>query len=75
MPARDNISLGHHDDLDAVRASATTAGADCFLSRLPAGYDTVLGPDYTGGTDLSGGQWQRVALARAFHRDGRYGTG
>jgi len=69
MPARDNISLGHHDDLEAVQASATIAGADGFLSRLPAGYDTVLGPDYIGGTDLSGGQWQRVALARAFHRD------
>src|SRR4029453_2800929 len=27
--------------------------------------DTVLARGYTGGTDLSGGQWQRVALARA----------
>ena len=27
--------------------------------------DTVLAKGYTGGTDLSGGQWQRVALARA----------
>jgi ABC-type multidrug transport system fused ATPase/permease subunit len=27
--------------------------------------DTVLARGYSGGTDLSGGQWQRVALARA----------
>ena len=30
-----------------------------------ADLDTVLAKGYTGGTDLSGGQWQRVALARA----------
>jgi ATP-binding cassette subfamily B protein len=29
----------------------------------------VLGPEFAGGSDLSGGQWQRVALARAFLRD------
>jgi ATP-binding cassette subfamily B protein len=29
------------------------------------GWDTVLSRKYTGGVDLSGGQWQRVALARA----------
>src|SRR5699024_5749672 len=33
--------------------------------RLPHGWDTVLSPGYTDGTDLSGGQWQRIALARA----------
>jgi ABC-type multidrug transport system fused ATPase/permease subunit len=27
--------------------------------------DTVLSAEYSGGTDLSGGQWQRIALARA----------
>ena len=30
-----------------------------------ASLDTILARGYTGGTDLSGGQWQRVALARA----------
>jgi ATP-binding cassette subfamily B protein len=29
----------------------------------------MLGPEFTGGTDLSIGQWQRLALARAFFRD------
>jgi len=39
--------------------------ADAFLSTLPNGYETVLGPEFEGGSDLSIGQWQRVALARA----------
>jgi ATP-binding cassette subfamily B protein len=39
------------------------------LSRLPTGYDTILGPAFFGGVDLSIGQWQRVALARVFFRD------
>ena len=40
-----------------------------MLDALPHGFDTVLSRLFTGGTDLSGGQWQRVALARSFYRD------
>jgi len=72
LPARDNIGLGRPgaaDDLDAIREAARHAGADPFLSRLPDGYETMLGPQFIGGTDLSVGQWQRVALARSFFRD------
>jgi ATP-binding cassette subfamily B protein len=72
LPARDNVGLGRSDaadDLDAIRRAAVHADADSFLSTLPAGYETVLGPQFVGGTDLSVGQWQRVALARAFFRD------
>ncbi len=70
--ARDNIGLGRVeaiDDLDAVQAAAGQAGADGFLAALRAGYETMLGPEFLGGTDLSIGQWQGVALARAFFRD------
>jgi len=48
-------------DADLVAGAALdAAGADGL-----AGLETVLAKAYTGGTDLSGGQWQRVALARA----------
>jgi ATP-binding cassette subfamily B protein len=72
LPARENIGAGRHErfsDNDAIVAAATWAGADSFISRLPQGYDTTLGKEFTGGSDLSIGQWQRVALARAFFRD------
>jgi ABC-type multidrug transport system fused ATPase/permease subunit len=64
--------MGRHqriDDAEAVRGAARHAGADEFLAKLPSGYDTVLGPEFEGGNELSVGQWQRVALARAFFRD------
>ena len=72
LPARDNVGLGRHevmDDLERVMEAATRADADTFLRELRAGYDTMLGPEFMGGTDLSVGQWQRLALARAFFRD------
>jgi ATP-binding cassette, subfamily B, bacterial len=59
---RDNIAYGRPDaDLEAVRAAARAAGAEEFISELPAGYDTVVGER---GYTLSGGQRQRVAIAR-----------
>jgi ATP-binding cassette subfamily B protein len=72
LPARDNIALGRHErftDEHAILAAARRAGAHGDLARLPHGYDTLLGPTFEGGTDLSLGQWQRVALARVFFRD------
>jgi ATP-binding cassette subfamily B protein len=72
LPARDNVGLGRHEalgDLDAIRRAARQADADGFVAALPAGWATMLGPEFVGGTDLSLGQWQRLALARAFFRD------
>jgi ATP-binding cassette subfamily B protein len=72
LPASENIGMGRHQrlgDPEAIRGAAVHAGADEFLARLPAGYETVLGPEFEGGHELSVGQWQRVALARVFFRD------
>jgi ATP-binding cassette, subfamily B, bacterial len=62
-----NIAYGRPDasKRDIVRASKL-AHADEFISRMPHGYDTVLGER---GETLSGGQRQRISIARALIRD------
>ncbi len=72
LTAGENIGVGRHElieDAAAIAAAAERAGAQGFVNRLPAGYDTMLGREFVGGWDLSIGQWQRLALARAFFRD------
>jgi ATP-binding cassette subfamily B protein len=71
LTARENIGFGRAeavDDVEAIGEAARQAGADHYLERLPEGYETMLGKEFTGGYDLSIGQWQRIALARAFFR-------
>jgi ATP-binding cassette subfamily B protein len=71
LTAGENVSLGRvsaSDDTDGIEDAARQAGADRFIRALKDGYDTMLGPEFQGGTDLSVGQWQRMALARAFFR-------
>jgi ATP-binding cassette subfamily B protein len=57
------------DDHDRVRDALARADATAIEQSLPAGLLTRVGTGYTGGRDLSGGQWQRLALARGLMRD------
>ncbi len=64
---RNNIAYGSLDisEADIVRA-ARAANAHEFISRLPQGYDTLIGEQ---GTKLSGGERQRISIARAILKD------
>ena len=64
---RDNIRLGRPDaSQEQVEEAAGLAHIHRFISRLPAGYDTIIGER---GVQLSGGQRQRIAIARALLKD------
>lgn len=72
MTARENIWLGDVDlpvDSPKVEEAARSAAADAVIGRLPDAYSSMLGKMFTGGCDLSTGEWQKVALARTFFRD------
>lgn len=62
-----NIAYGNENAsrADIIRA-AKLASAHDFISKLPDGYDTVIGAS---GKDLSGGEKQRISIARAILSD------
>ncbi len=71
LTARENVAFGdpeHLGDEARVAAAVASGGASEIVAGLPAGLDTQLGRWFSGGVELSGGQWQRIALARAFMR-------
>jgi len=62
-----NIAFGRRGaSREEVLAAARKAHVEEFASRLPEGYQTVIGEQ---GVNLSGGQRQRLALARAIVKD------
>jgi ABC-type multidrug transport system fused ATPase/permease subunit len=64
---RDNIAYGRPGATQKeIEEAAQLANADEFISRMPHGYDTVVGER---GLTLSGGQRQRIGIARAVIRN------
>ncbi len=66
---RENIEYGKPGaTLEEIHAAALQANAHDFITALPEGFETLVGPR---GTKLSGGQRQRIAIARAILADPR----
>ncbi|MBF2026272.1 MAG: ABC transporter ATP-binding protein [Oscillatoriales cyanobacterium C42_A2020_001] len=63
----ENIAYGSFNvSMDEIIHAAKLAEAHEFITRLPNGYDTIVGER---GQKLSGGQRQRLAIARALLKD------
>ncbi|AJP01525.1 ABC transporter [Streptomyces cyaneogriseus subsp. noncyanogenus] len=72
--ARVNVAVGRSSvpvDDERVTAAVAEAGAEDVVADLPRGLDTLLARNFSGGHQLSGGQWQRLGIARAAYRRGR----
>ena len=64
---RDNIAYGRVGATDEeIVEAAKLANADEFISRMPNGYQSLVGDR---GDTLSGGQRQRIGIARAIIRN------
>jgi ATP-binding cassette subfamily B protein len=72
--ARVNVAVGRSSAPltdERVSGAVAEAGAGELLAELPRGLDTLLARNFSGGHELSGGQWQRLGIARAAYRRGR----
>jgi ATP-binding cassette subfamily B protein len=68
LPAVSSVGvadLPSHSSEPPALAALDRAGAADLVPQLPDGLSTYVGGPYTGGHNLSGGQWQKLALGRA----------
>ncbi|WP_461076255.1 ABC transporter ATP-binding protein [Streptomyces deserti] len=71
--ARVNVAVGRPSaplSEERLATSIAEAGAEGVVADLPRGLDTLLARNFSGGHELSGGQWQRLGIARAAYRRG-----
>src|SRR5450631_3376851 len=71
MRVSDNIAVGNilqRENTTLIISAAEQSLASELVSRLPGGYEQMLGKKFQDGVELSGGEWQKVALARAYMR-------
>ena len=71
ISAGENIRLGDVEMKkwqSEIKKAASDAGIDELISKLPKGYETVIGHLFDDSHELSWGEWQKIALARALFR-------
>jgi ATP-binding cassette subfamily B protein len=67
----ESVGVGHLPHLgeqEIVRSALARADSDALEHELADGLESWIGNRFTGGRELSGGQWQRLALARGLMR-------
>jgi ATP-binding cassette subfamily B protein len=68
----ENIAIGGASrgaDAAGIAAAIRASGSEALIEKLGDGPETMLGTWFSGGAELSVGEWQRLALARALARD------
>ena len=72
LNAGDNIAVGKiaaRNDRARIERAAKRSQADEVITKLPAGYQQMIGKRFKAGVELSGGEWQKIAIARAYMRE------
>lgn len=65
---KENVGIGLGGKLGddrEIEEALKKAKVDEFLEKLPDRENTLLTRNFTGGVELSGGEWQRIAIARS----------
>lgn len=62
-----NIKTENYEEM--IKQAAMLTGADLFIEGLPNKYRQQVGNWFSGGVQLSGGQWQKLALSRGVFRN------
>lgn len=66
---KQNIGVGRVEEIEnseLIGKNAKITKINEFIEKLPNGYETLLQKEWSGGIELSLGQWQKIAITRAY---------